>query len=617
MIDIAPSLSRFGDYGPLCSLGVFHVASGTSRTLSVELDATTSGDVLADAVRLVRHDAAPATNLAIGDFTVDSQGQLSVQYTITGGNASPFSIGIYASPDGVQPAQLLQTIDVTDSLQLTGSTNGDTHVAAIDAALGELTGADYLIAKLDAYGEVYEYSEADNISAPLTGVFQDGGGYLYVLTDPTDTTAKTVEISQNATTGDISVIMTGGSLQTFQYVSGITIVTYQGNNTINGSGVTAPMNIYGGSGSDTIHGGDGGNLIYGGTAGGNTITGGADDDTIYGGGGTSDPGNNITGGSGNDALYAGPGGDTIYGDDGNDAIYGGAGNDTLSGDAGNDWLEGGGGTDTLNGGDDGDWLWAGDDGGDVLNGDAGNDKLHAGSSGDTLNGGDGDDDLYGGAGVDTLHGGAGHDIIKGGAGADVLDGGTDLDSREVSNTLSASYGGTYFDDDSNAYGDDYYAVDGYGGYGYAEWEFDDLDSGARLAGSATKTPVAVYATWDPSADPGSGSYHWSTDARYSIYDGNTLLAITNGVYYMSVSQQALPGNASPEVGDHPFRLIGVVNVTSSSVLKVKLTEGEYDPNSRLCADAVMIHPLWPGGHDPGRLGRHRHVWREGRLAGSL
>jgi hypothetical protein len=50
-------------------VGVFYVTTGT---LSVRLGAATSGNVLADAVRLVKHTAAPTTNLAMGSFSVRS-----------------------------------------------------------------------------------------------------------------------------------------------------------------------------------------------------------------------------------------------------------------------------------------------------------------------------------------------------------------------------------------------------------------------------------------------------------------------------------------------------------------------------------------------------------------
>jgi hypothetical protein len=41
-----------------------------------------------------------ATNLALDAFTVDATGDFSVTYTVSVGNAVPFTIGIYGSPGG-------------------------------------------------------------------------------------------------------------------------------------------------------------------------------------------------------------------------------------------------------------------------------------------------------------------------------------------------------------------------------------------------------------------------------------------------------------------------------------------------------------------------------------
>ena len=64
----------------------------------------------------IQHQVNPATpiNLTIDSFSLADSGQLSVQYTVTAGSL-PFNIGIYSSPDGVQPGDLLQTFNVSDS----------------------------------------------------------------------------------------------------------------------------------------------------------------------------------------------------------------------------------------------------------------------------------------------------------------------------------------------------------------------------------------------------------------------------------------------------------------------------------------------------------------------
>ena len=221
--------------------------------------------------------AAAATTLALNNFSVNAQGQFSVQYTINGADAPPFSIGIYSSANGTTPGSLLQTFDLNDPSDLAGG--GATHTATFDASVGALTtGTSHLVAGLDAYNAVQETSRAGNfaglsITSPLGGTFQDDDGNVYVFTT-NDTSAKSVTISEDPSTGNETVTVNSVN-ETFQNVSGITVCLYGGNDSVNASGVSVPLTVYGGSGSDTIIGGDGDNTIYGGAAGGNTITAGA------------------------------------------------------------------------------------------------------------------------------------------------------------------------------------------------------------------------------------------------------------------------------------------------------------------------------------------------------
>lgn len=118
----------------------------------------------------------------------------------------------------------------------------------------------------------------------------------------------------------------------------------------------------------------------------------------------------IFGGKGNDTIIGGNGDDNLSGDAGHDLINGGAGDDRMFGGAGNDQLNGGTGDDLL----------SGNDGNDTLNGDGGDDLLMGGVGADVLNGNADDDRLDGGAGNDTLNGGSGDDVLIGGAGDDRL-----------------------------------------------------------------------------------------------------------------------------------------------------------------------------------------------------
>jgi hypothetical protein len=150
------------------------------------------------------------TNLAMEAFTVDTSGDFSVTYTVTGQDALPFVIGIYGSPGGssFQPTELLQTDPVSDPSLLAGG--GQTYTVTFVGGLGQLDSNCYLVASLDVYNNVRETTKADNVSAPLSGAFQtdDGSVYAYApVTAAGDT--NTVLISQDPTSGDITVAVNG------------------------------------------------------------------------------------------------------------------------------------------------------------------------------------------------------------------------------------------------------------------------------------------------------------------------------------------------------------------------------------------------------------------------
>ena len=231
-------------------LGAFQIASGT---LKVQLGSDPGYSVLADAVRLVQHTEAPTTNLVLNSFSINTQGQISVQYTIDGASAAPFSIGIYGSPDGSTPATLLQTVEVDDPSLLTGS--GAVHTATFEADLSQLTETDYVLAKLDINNEVYQQNRADDTSTPFSGIFQQGDGSVYVVGNATFLVNDQIAITQNGTTGDVTVSVTDAignpiTSESFSGVSSVTISTPGGGNTITiDPSVTEPVWVLDGSGS--------------------------------------------------------------------------------------------------------------------------------------------------------------------------------------------------------------------------------------------------------------------------------------------------------------------------------------------------------------------------------
>ena len=82
--------------------------------------------------------------------------------------------------------------------------------------------------------------------------------------------------------------------------------------------------------------------------------------------------------------------------------------------------------------------------------------------------------------------------------------------------------------------------------------------------------------------------HWASDAQYSVYDGSTLLGTVD------VNQQNTCPSDSPDPSDHPWKLLGVYNITSGSVT-VQLHDANPNPpqGEMLNFNDLMIRPIWP------------------------
>jgi len=187
------------------------------------------------------------------------------------------------------------------------------------------------------------------------------------------------------------------------------VLTGTGNDTVNGSAATGPINVDTGAGNDSVTGGAGadtfalgdGNDTVAGGAGGDSLSGGEGDDLLAGGDGAD----TLAGGLGNDSLDGGADADSLSGNLGDDTLSGGLGNDSLTGGDGSDLLAGGDGADTLSGGNDDDDFVLGS--GDLALGDAGDDEFRfdaaaAGTGSVTVIGGETGEDL-----TDTVNGGTG------------------------------------------------------------------------------------------------------------------------------------------------------------------------------------------------------------------
>ncbi len=156
-----------------------------------------------------------STNLALDAFTVDTSGDFSVTYTVSGADAVPFTIGVYGSPGGssYQPVELLQTYPVSDPSLLAVGSEGqaETYTVTFAAYLGQLDANCYLLADLDVYNSVRETSKTDNVSTlPLCGVFQTGDGSVYAFAPVTAADAVNEDlVTQNQTTGTVTVGVNG------------------------------------------------------------------------------------------------------------------------------------------------------------------------------------------------------------------------------------------------------------------------------------------------------------------------------------------------------------------------------------------------------------------------
>ncbi|EDM72427.1 type I secretion target repeat protein [Roseobacter sp. AzwK-3b] len=275
------------------------------------------------------------------------------------------------------------------------------------------------------------------------------------------------------------------------------VITGAGNDTLDASTSTGPVDIEAGAGDDSVTAGAGNDSVLG-DAGNDVLDGGAGNDTLDGGADNDA----VTGGAGDDSLLGGDGSDTLAGGEGNDTLDGGAGDDDIA-VGGGDSAVGGAGDDvfrldptdtnpntqiTIDGGTDGtDGAPGGPENGDagdildlsdatgpldvvfgtnpetgIVNGvdgdvfpdvsfseieqvvtGAGNDTLDASTSNGPINvaTGAGDDEVLGGAGNDVIDAGDGADSVDGGAGDDTIGAGLGNDTVNAGDGADDVLGG--------------------------------------------------------------------------------------------------------------------------------------------------------------------------------
>ena len=178
-----------------------------------------------------------------------------------------------------------------------------TYTVTFAADPGSLDTNCYLVADLDVYNDVRQTTKADNVSAPLSGVFQTGDGNVYAFTPVAEPASATRWIvSQDPTTGTSPWRSTAVDYM-LQLRSGVTIATPTGDNTIDARATGRERAAYRSTAAPAAtrspaataatrstaapreatrsSGGGGGNTIYGGAGGGDTIYAGSGGDTIY------------------------------------------------------------------------------------------------------------------------------------------------------------------------------------------------------------------------------------------------------------------------------------------------------------------------------------------------
>jgi len=333
---------------------------------------------------------------------------------------------------------------------------------------------------------------------------------------------------------------------------------YLGNDTINATGQTNQILIWGNDGNDIITGGDGDDILLGGS-GDDILSGGDGNDTILGEAGDD----TMTGGAGNDVFYIDSSGDSIANGGADydvatvnnavglslavgswmsvERIEGFTGDDTIDatgatetrliwGNAGQDQITGGGGDDILLGGD----------GNDLLLGGNGADTMQGGTGNDTFNGGDGDDLFYIGESGDVVsQGGEGYDtaILNMAGGVDVAIGtwaGVERVEGFVGNdTIDATGAGAGFVITGGT-GDDRII----GGTGndtiYADGDDDDIFGGAgddALIGGAGNDTIEGGAGKDfLMGEAGADSFvfddNWNEDVVADFASGSDILDLS-------------------------------------------------------------------------------------------
>lgn len=299
-------------------------------------------------------------------------------------------------------------------------TNASDGMIEVDSSMIEYEGLEPILDNLDADDREFEFSAGvDDITLSDDGIAANGISRL-----SSSGTSETVDFvtPQNSLTifagsGD-DIVLLAGVDSTY---GGTTIVIGgDGDDDIDGRGLSSPVIAVGNAGNDTIFGGSGNDVLRGG-AGRDELFGLAGDDRVFGQGATGDK---VSGGFGNDRIDGGAGNDLLVEEADTDFVLTanaltGLGDDVLVG-VERARLRGGASDNHIDAsGFSGRVQLSGFFGNDTLIGGSGRDGLRGGAGSDVLRGGPGDDRIFGqGGSGDKLFGGPGEDTLDSGAGPD-------------------------------------------------------------------------------------------------------------------------------------------------------------------------------------------------------
>ena len=416
-----------------------------SETLSVEISGLPAGAVL-----------SAGTDNADGSWTLTHGDLAGLSLTVPDGAKGTYSLSIKAIAEEaaggearttttfqlvVDPlmANSLDGNDANNTLRGTDANDAISGQGGNDSLYGRdghdtLSGGsgndrlhgddgDDVISGGDGADRLYGYAGADELRGG------DGADYIYADADDTviDGGDGADRLYVVGTEG-VSVDLAAASIELAYGAAG--------NDTFDGSDLTANTSLYGKAGDDTLSGGSGNDRLHG-DDGDDVISGGDGADRLYGYAGADE----LRGGDGADYIYADADDTVIDGGDGADRLYvvgtegvsvdlAAASIELAYGAAGNDTFDGANLTTNTS-------LY-GKAGDDILTGGAGNDRLYGDDGDDVISGGDGADRLYGYAGADELRGGDGADYIYADADDTVIDGGDGADRLYVVGTEGVS-----------------------------------------------------------------------------------------------------------------------------------------------------------------------------------